>query len=311
LVADIYSPEHRGRAIGLVQAGTPLGSVTAMLAGGWLLTWFESTGTLVNSGLGLKSWQGVFLILGIPGLVLAALLMGVREPARRGLSAKMSPTRWIGKKGLFGESGWALASILLLHSLLGIEAYAILAWMPSILVGSYGRSAAAAGSITAPMIVIGGFGAYILSGVCSDSLNRWRPHYGRIFLPAVVIPLAIIAMVWNCLDSSIVSLTTGMSIALFTGALVSAADVPAFQAIVPGRLRGQAMGIFTLVSNLLGLGVGPTLVAAIAEHLFGKDGLRQALIAVCWATLIAALAIWPIVRSTYARARKFEIEELE
>ena len=69
LIGDMFPKERRTTAISLYYAGTATGQMITFLVGGWLLLHF--------------SWRALFLIAGVPGLILALLLFFTcREPKR-------------------------------------------------------------------------------------------------------------------------------------------------------------------------------------------------------------------------------------
>ena len=64
----------------------PAGQGLALLAGGAAIVWIGSWPPIEVPGIGvLRDWQLVFIVVGIPGLIVAALMMTVKEPIRRGL----------------------------------------------------------------------------------------------------------------------------------------------------------------------------------------------------------------------------------
>nr|WP_176392358.1 MFS transporter [Sphingomonas sp. CDS-1] len=89
LLSDWFSRERRGTALGIYSGGFYLGQGLAFAIGGLALAqWAASFG---DSGpFGLQGWQAAFLIVGMPGVIMAALVSRLREP-RRGLSDQSYP----------------------------------------------------------------------------------------------------------------------------------------------------------------------------------------------------------------------------
>jgi MFS family permease len=79
LISGMFPARMRGLALGIFSAGLFTGSGLSLLIGGniveaWNATW-------PNGGpLGLKGWQGAFIIVGAPGLLLALWVLSLREP---------------------------------------------------------------------------------------------------------------------------------------------------------------------------------------------------------------------------------------
>ena len=91
LIADYFPRERLGTAIGVYSLGIYLGSGLALMLGGWV------TGRIANAAgwalplIGtLRPWQAVFVIVGLPGLVLALWVATLREPRRGAMGGATS-----------------------------------------------------------------------------------------------------------------------------------------------------------------------------------------------------------------------------
>jgi len=129
LVADYFRPEQRGRAMGLVQAGTPIGSALALLVGGAILSLFAPGGPMADRlPSGVAPWQAVFLAIGAPGLLVALLAWTLREPPRRELRAA---GREPGLSALLAASPATFALFYATYSCVFIVGYGTSAWGPT------------------------------------------------------------------------------------------------------------------------------------------------------------------------------------
>ena len=309
LLTDYYEPDKRGRAVNFIQTGAPLGSLLAMIGGGWLLTWFDTSAILQRLGLPLESWQAVFLTLGGPGMIVALLFLAMKEPPRRE-PATPADRGGPGFLHTVGRHPVAFISLFALQTLVTMASYAVLTWAPTIFITTYGKSAGAAGTILGLMLVLCGIGAYLVSGVSSDLLMRRRPRYGRVLLPGLILPVGIAGFAGLYFSSDLTTTTVLLAVGLFVAALVAGGAVPSMQAIVPGRQRGIAIATLAMATTLIGLGVAPVVVAFGADLTGAMEGgLQQSLAVVCVAVLGAALILWPFLMRTYATARNFEAEE--
>jgi MFS family permease len=70
LIADSFPRERRGLVIGVMSVGTPLGSGIAKVIGGLTLALIGGASVMVFSVV-LEPWQAVFVIVGLPGLLVA------------------------------------------------------------------------------------------------------------------------------------------------------------------------------------------------------------------------------------------------
>src|SRR6185295_10948460 len=105
-------------AMSVFGVGSFLGSGIAYLIGGVVIQHFEQVGTVTLPFVGaLRPWQLVFIVVGLPGLLVALLMLTVREPLR-GYSSKAVPDAYsvrtaltyIGQHlGAFGTQGMGFA----------------------------------------------------------------------------------------------------------------------------------------------------------------------------------------------------------
>src|SRR3954468_8590846 len=84
LISDYFPRERLSRAMSVYSLGIFVGSGLAYLIGGWVVGFAAATGTVDVPVFGaVRPWQTVFVAVGLPGLLIAALILGLREPARR------------------------------------------------------------------------------------------------------------------------------------------------------------------------------------------------------------------------------------
>ncbi|MCB2079038.1 MAG: MFS transporter [Novosphingobium sp.] len=85
LLADIFPQNRRGIAMSVYLTGTFVGGALAMIVGGYVLqNWPQMCGGVPGlDACGLAGWKAALLIAGLPGLILALLILTIREPARK------------------------------------------------------------------------------------------------------------------------------------------------------------------------------------------------------------------------------------
>ena len=91
LLADLFSADKRGRAMGIFGAGGPVGAGVGLLAGGLLLGLFTASPAVLPFLGELLPWQATFIAVGLPGVLIALLMLFVPEPRRIG-AARDVPT---------------------------------------------------------------------------------------------------------------------------------------------------------------------------------------------------------------------------
>lgn len=90
LLSDWFHPKQRATVLSLYSSGAYIGMGLSMFLGGWIVdSWNLSYPQIADSPFGLKGWQVAFLIIGVPGVLLAILFNTVKEP-QRGFSEGIS-----------------------------------------------------------------------------------------------------------------------------------------------------------------------------------------------------------------------------
>lgn len=84
IIADLFTRQKLAFAVSVFGIGTVVGSAVAFIGGGAAIRYFEVVGPMQVPVLGLlQPWQLVFMLTGLPGLVIAPLIFLVREPVRQ------------------------------------------------------------------------------------------------------------------------------------------------------------------------------------------------------------------------------------
>ncbi len=306
MIADLFPPERRGTAMGVYALGVNFGLLIAYLAGGWLSE---------NYG-----WRTTFVVVGLPGLLIALVLyLTVKEPRRGGAEAKASPappqpepppqvqtqsapaaqTDAVAGEdkapsfGTVAKHMMAVRSIRHLcigSAIAGFIGYGFVLWMPSFLVRSHGLSPTEVGLTLALMSgVIGAFGTFT-AGKLADVLARrdvrWRSWIVALGKGGYVPFLAAVFIVdelWLALLLYVIPAFFGGFYLAPTAALV--------QSLVSLRMRALASSILLFVLNIIGMGLGPQLVGIMSDWFapeYGQESLRMALLVLSFLNLWCA-----------------------
>jgi MFS family permease len=293
LLSDYFPRQRLGTALSIFSMGIFFGSGLALILGG-----------LVIGAVG--SWRATFVIVGLPGLLVALLALTIKEPPRRNLLVGEGgqPTR-LGLVDVLAQVRLRQRSVV--GICLGFAAqalcnYAQQAWLPTFFIRAYGWTPRQAGvTLGVLSLATGLVGAY-LGGALTD---RWQKR-GIAEAPLRVAVLATVgagisftlAMTMGDLRSQLVLLAPAF---LFL-AMPIGSGYASLQLILPNQVRGQigALQVFTL--NLLGLILGPALPGLFNDYLF-RDPLRvgdSLAITVGVASLLSAI----LFRATFAPYRK-------
>jgi len=227
-------------------------------------------------GLGeIAAWKTVFFFVGLPGLLLMALLWRtVREPARRGRSHLAQEGKSVPLAAVFAFlrlNRWLLVCHFFGFSLVQLMGNAVGLWIPTFFQRSHGWQVADAGMAFGVVLIIFGPLGALLGGTLADRYDRRRGTGGPFVVGAVLAALAILpATAAPLVSSPGLALTLlALLVLCFSGPI--ALGVSALQQVTPNELRGQLSAVYLLIVNFLGIGFGPTLVALITDYGFGDD----------------------------------------
>lgn len=267
LLADLFERNKLGKAVGLYSMGGLFGAGAAYLIGGAVAGLLSAEPRIEIPLLGsIRSWQLTFFIIGVPGLLLAALFATIPEPRRHSPAIRGSARSEL--KGFVLQSRSALFYVVSANALLLLVTHAFLAWTPAMLMRTHGFALPYVGLIMGVSTGLGGAGGYLVGGALAD---RWLQtgvagaHMRVGVLGALIaIPLAL-SLTLSVHPIMVVMSTFAL---FFFMSLPVAAGVAGLQLITPPHLRALVSSIFMVIVNLLGLGVGPVAVAVMTDRLF-------------------------------------------
>lgn len=280
LIADLVEPHQRGRAIAIYFSSASLGQGLSLILGGAVLALFSTGAALAIAPL--ADWRMVFLAAGLPGYLLAALLLTVREPARRGTAQPGAPDEpvqsWRYLFAYLARHINVFAPIFICFTLLSFAVMGAAAWAPTFYVRAFGADLRAIGFTLGLASLVGGFTGSLLGGVISDwlaSRHRFGSRLGiAVLCWGITMPLLVVWPRVGSMNLSLAVFAIGMA-----GAGTGAATVGAIlQDLAPNRLRGRIVAFFSLLAGIFGFGLGPPVVALLTDHVFGDPrALSQAL----------------------------------
>ncbi len=304
LLRDGIAPKNRARAFSIYQMGPLLGAGVGALVGGWIYGAASAGAFHGWPVIGqMRPWQVVILAPGLFGFVVAAMMLTVREP-RRDAPVERSNLPGFGETFAYVGRHWRLYAPILIVTTVMALATGWNAWLATALVRTWGLSPAVVGKVTGPMGLILNPIAYVAIGQLMDRFTtRERPDG--------MLRVAIVGTVLNVPASLAVLLAPSiglMWIALGLSILITGAGQVAIAAIMaevtPGRLMGKATSLQFLVGNILGLAMGPTLFAAVAERFFtGPRAIADSMM-VCYPAIVAVVVVFMAI--TARELRRFK-----
>ena len=274
MITDSFPKSKLGLALGIYSIGSFIGAGLAYLIGGAAIEWVSQFGEISLPAIGIvKPWQMTFFIVGLPGVVIAALFfLTVRDPERKGTMSS-------------GHAGYTMkevAAYIKLHKItfsahylgfgfLALALFALLSWAPAFFIRNYDLSPKEAGVYLGFIVLISNTAGVLSSGFLTDFFTRKgyadaALRSGIIGGLGLVIPTALFSSVGG-LHSTILVFGLGMFFASFPLATSAAA----LQFMAPNQMRAQVTALFFIFMNLLGITGGATLVALCTDFLFKND----------------------------------------
>lgn len=303
LLGDYFPREKLGRAMAVYSIGVPLGSGIALIGGSLIVRFVTEGPPVVTPLLGaLEPWRMTFVWVGLPGLLVAALIaLTVREPRRR--DAGSGPVGNDELVAFVKTHRAALAAHFGGMSLVALVMYGAMAWIPQFLHRTYGMPVPEAGMWFGAATAACGACGLLLGGWMADRLYRRGykdAHLRVIRLNAVILlPLFVGMALAPSAGIALGLMIAGMLLGTIHGGVAGAA----LQLIAPPRLRARVVALYFLVANLVGLGMGPTAIALVTEHVFGSDAaLRYGLALVTGVALPVSALILTLGLKPFARA---------
>jgi MFS family permease len=302
LIADYFPRSDRPRAVSRFLLGFPLGAVIANFAAGWL-----------NQ---LYGWRVTFILMGLPGLVLALVVwLTLKEPRvfepllRR--NARGASTRHTSIKEVCAAL-WANSTfrhLLISQSVSCFFVFGIAQWQTAFFIRQYGAETGQLGSFFSLVAVLG-IPAMYLGG---ELASRFAARNERLQLQAIAVLGVCSSIVYACVflspnrNLSFVLMGLGAVLAGLSGGPLFAT----LQTVVPPGMRAISVVIIFFFGNLIGLGLGPLAVGALSDAFrpwAGEASLRGALLALCPLYLWVSWHIWRASKTVFYDIEKTRLD---
>jgi MFS family permease len=301
LLADYFDRDRLGTAMSVFQTGVFLGSGIAYMIGGWVVGFVADQPPMIWPVIGeIRDWQTVFIIVGLPGLLVALLMLTVREPVRR---ASHQPMRISAVLAHFWHNARTFVPLVSGLTLSASVNWGIALWLARFLQDHLAWTAARAGTVQGLLTVfLGPVG--VLAGGFLDRAMRKR---GMTDAPLRV---AIIAAAGMLVSASVYPFARSETVVIASLAFVNVfaampwgAAAAAAAELVPSAMRAQGVAVYFLGVNLVSQMLGPWAVAAITDKVFRSDAaLGSSLAIVNVAGMIGAIALLAIAMPAYRKS---------
>jgi MFS family permease len=287
LIGDYFSRIERPKALATYMLGQPLSMIIGYFAAGWL-----------NE---LYGWRITFMLMGLPGLALAAIAWFTLRDPRFHPAALPSSQPIVQEEQPSMKQVWrtlwsspSFRHLVFCFAVIQFFGYGILQWKPAFFIRSFGLETGELGVWFALIYGIGGLigtygGGVLASRLAAKNealqLRGMAISYGGFG----VISVGIYLSPNHYVAFALMSLAT-VGVAAIIGPLFAT-----IQTLVPNRMRAVSIAIIYLFANLIGMGLGPMTAGIISDALrphFGEESLRYALMLLSPGYLWAGWHLW-------------------
>jgi len=281
MISDMYPREKRGTAMSIYSVGINIGIMFGFFLGG-----------ILNETLG---WRWAFVLVGVPGILLAFIIkMTIAEPLRgwsddADISAENIPFKQVIRELINNPVS---RQIMLGASIFAIAGYGAINWLAPFYIRMHGVSTSDLGLwLSLSIGLFGGIGTFA-SGLLADHLGKTNKGW-YLWIPAtaavIIVPLYIVVL---STDNRSVSLWLNFLPSIFIATYIGP-SVAVLHSSIPARMRATASAIYYFMLNIIGLGLGPTLIGIVSDYLAPTQGVES----IRWAMLsvIPLAATWSAV----------------
>ena len=257
-VAERFPPEKRGSALAYFSLAIPVGSALGYAGGGML-----------GQHLG---WRHSFLVVGIPGLLLAALCLLLPNDAPH----RATPPALAGYRDVWSVRSFRMITYAGAGMTFALGGFAV--WMPTFFHRNWGLSVGDAGLRFGAVTVLAGLTGSLLGGYLSARLRR-SDRTADLLVSGwgllLGMPMAAAAIVAPSLTASIACLFVAETLLFLNMGPLNAAIV----SVTRLEKRSMAFAANIFVIHLLGDAASPALIGWASDHY----GLTRALLGACLA----------------------------
>ena len=296
MISDSFPREKRGKPIAFYSAALSLGAGIASIVSAAVLTWAKSVPSVSVPLLGpVAPWQFTFFIVGLPGLLVAVLMITLREPPRQKTAGvEVAPQFRVMLRHVFKR--WHVyASFVSFVCLMTIIAYSQGFYAP-MFKRTWGWEAEQYAIVNAVVLLAVGPLTVNIAGWVND---KWYSQGKKDAPLRIMIIGALIMVPTGILAPLMPSPWLAMGVIVFNTigiATTTATGVTGLMNITPSEIRGQTVALYYMTISFAGMGLGPTTIGWLSDNVYGNEHLNYAA-----ATIPALYGIPILLLIPYAR----------
>jgi len=290
VLADYFRPERLSFPISIYLMGPYLGAGLAMILGAYVLDLTSGREAIYIPLIGsLAPWQITFIIVSLPGIIITGLLLSVKEPKRKNIKSNSEKIpNWSEVISFMLLNKRIYTSLHIATPFLVIMLYGLQAWSPTILVRVYDWELSDAGRVYGLIALFFGSTGVISGPFLSKVLKNLSISSSSLKVCVLGVSLAGISISLLPFQNDSFYALICIAIASFCIPLPLALVTTIMQEVTPNPMRGVVNGMYVVSTNVIGLAIGPFLVAFGTDYIFNDPNL------IAYSLSLVAVIVAPI-----------------
>ncbi|MEM8784985.1 MAG: MFS transporter [Pseudomonadota bacterium] len=283
IIGDSFPPERRGIATAVFSLGIAAGGGLALFMGGVAIGALDNVNFAPFGGEPFATWQLVFLVVGLPGLLAALAVFLSPIPTRPKKTSSKDTHGFRETIGFFSEHRKTFTLHFLGIGFASMVGYGNAFWVPTYFSRLHGWEADQIGIVFGLFNVVLGVPGLLLAGYLADKQVAKGHVDGKLRVALTGAAFMSIPGIVMALASNLTIVLVALGLHTFFLFTIMGVAMAAMQDAAPPHLRGQATAVYSGVLNLIGLGMGPLLIGLLTDHVYGAPDRIGFSIATCTA----------------------------
>jgi MFS family permease len=280
MISDLFPGDRRAMAMSVYQLGPVFGGFLGAFIGGWVNQYF--------------GWHRAFLVAGLPGLLVALVFrLTVNEPTRGETELQKVDTgqKPVGQtlRFIMGQKSYML--LLLGFCLTTFTQFGFGTWTAPFLGRIRHLNSAQIGTYLGTVRGVAGLVGTLIGGYLTDWAGHRDPRW-RLYVPAICSMLAGPAVLAFLFSPNTVVSMAGFAVISAMSPVHVGPIVSVSHSVVKVGMRAFSTSVLYLISELIGLGLGPYFIGAFNDryaHQLGVDVIRYSMATAAATTLLGGL----------------------
>jgi MFS family permease len=284
LVADYFPGKRRSTAMSIFMAGLAVGGVFGILLAGQLEHAY--------------GWRASFILLGLPGFLLAALVLRIKDPtrpatpARQGADALLAVFQELAGAGRRILSTRTLVAVFGGGALISFGMNGLVGWAPTFISRELSLTPAQASVLLGTYGLASGIAGTVAGGIVADRLKSRLPG-ARLITTGIGFFVGAPLLIWLLYIRDMGTFIPVFCAAFFFLTWYNGPLTAVVFDVTPKRIATTVSGAYLMFIHLAGDAVAFPLVGALSD----RFGIERAIIVLPIASLLGATIVLSAVKS--------------